>query len=1077
MTKVMTKVMTKIMTKIMTKDNLNDKDKYSCDNNININNNNSHINNSSHNPHSNTCNIHIPYRDSKLTRVLSDSLGNNCKSILICTLSSKLQYLNETASTIKFAQRAKMVKAKPIVREEKVENKKEADTNEKEKNMKKKKKKRNEEKNDNNGDDYKEDNYDDDDDDDDDEKNNLYDNKLNIFLNFNKNHITKDIIFFCFSLCIFSYICGFKSTGKVKYLDFFIESYKNKIDIIKEQLNKSNESNKNDINEYLMKTFDDLKVLTEEERQRNMKLNMEKLKKCKDDNKNTINQIQKKQENEEHALTIRNLAKVDPTLISKYDIQKKYQHNNNDVYDEGVHYLNVDDNNNDDVHADNNDETHIHDNDNDNDDDVLIGDILVKMKNDICNIIKFNLTSLKCNRKENDEIFEEILHIVNSVKENNDIFLINELKNNSKDEKINKKKDAQGDKINIPDDNNNNNNNNKISFKSIKNMNIVKKYLKKDDVNKNKNTKSILNINHKDDNKCYQDNNDNDNYITGDDKNMNNNIKNKNDILHYQVFAQKILSVTNIQNIFNYVNHNYTKFISDFTTDKSTVFSNFDLKENLDRQIIEKNNTIYNFIHSATMFQHSQTLKNLNSNYFINKIQTEIYNNYPHIIHMKYMPSINNNEPIITERQNDLIVTTPLKNILQINKEYNNTYNTHKYIPIKDIIPDHTTNQNETTCAINKSVTFFNEHGGNKHSEEDLSNKNNIPIEENKKEINNKSITFLRQSLEGTKNKQDGSFSNIAPTNKNNKNYDDDNNKNNKYDDDDDNNNNNNNINNDDDNICVGEKKHIRNHAHKDQSYEVQNKKDKNSKKKGSFVHNINVSDKSDNSLEFTKLLEDKDFKKLYEYLIEKENTNDVNTFIQKEEHMNNALNELECKINSEIRRVSDHIVVDYSKNNHKNKHNNMNHNENSSRKNSNINKNDIYNNNDNMIMVVKKKKEKNYNNLDISYLEKKRNTNLFIKKIFHIIKNIFQKKDFKEPIEINVSDIIENELLHNKKLLEKNLDSYNIRNFFINNKKIYLLNESEYSHLRELINYKNKMLSYLNGEYKKYKHTSQYNT
>lgn len=181
-------------------------------------------------------------------------------------------------------------------------------------------------------------------------------------------------------------------------------------------------------------------------------------------------------------MTIRNLAKVDPTLISKYDIQKKYQHNNNDVYDEGVHYLNVDDNNNDDVHADNNDETHIHDNDNDNDndDDVLIGDILVKMKNDICNIIKFNLTSLKCNRKENDEIFEEILHIVNSVKENNDIFLINELKNNSKDEKkINKKKDAQGDKINIPDDNNNNNNNNKITFKSIKNMNIVKKVFKK----------------------------------------------------------------------------------------------------------------------------------------------------------------------------------------------------------------------------------------------------------------------------------------------------------------------------------------------------------------------------------------------------------------------------------------------------------------------------------------------------------------------------------------------------------------------------------------------------------------------
>jgi kinesin family protein 5 len=57
-------------------------------------------------------NEHIPYRDSKLTRILQDSLGCNYKTTLIVTCSPHIYNAEETITTLKFAQRAKKIKNK-----------------------------------------------------------------------------------------------------------------------------------------------------------------------------------------------------------------------------------------------------------------------------------------------------------------------------------------------------------------------------------------------------------------------------------------------------------------------------------------------------------------------------------------------------------------------------------------------------------------------------------------------------------------------------------------------------------------------------------------------------------------------------------------------------------------------------------------------------------------------------------------------------------------------------------------------------------------------------------------------------
>jgi len=49
---------------------------------------------------------------------LKDSLGGNAKTVMICTLNPHMSALKETLSTLKFAQRAKMIKNKAVINED-----------------------------------------------------------------------------------------------------------------------------------------------------------------------------------------------------------------------------------------------------------------------------------------------------------------------------------------------------------------------------------------------------------------------------------------------------------------------------------------------------------------------------------------------------------------------------------------------------------------------------------------------------------------------------------------------------------------------------------------------------------------------------------------------------------------------------------------------------------------------------------------------------------------------------------------------------------------------------------------------
>ncbi len=55
---------------------------------------------------------HIPYRDSKLTRILQDCLGGSSRTVLLSTLSSSISFADESANTLLFADRAKNVVSK-----------------------------------------------------------------------------------------------------------------------------------------------------------------------------------------------------------------------------------------------------------------------------------------------------------------------------------------------------------------------------------------------------------------------------------------------------------------------------------------------------------------------------------------------------------------------------------------------------------------------------------------------------------------------------------------------------------------------------------------------------------------------------------------------------------------------------------------------------------------------------------------------------------------------------------------------------------------------------------------------------
>lgn len=60
-------------------------------------------------------NAHIPYRDSKLTRILQDSLGGNSRTSMIACCSPAETNFEETLNTLKYASRARNIKNKPVV--------------------------------------------------------------------------------------------------------------------------------------------------------------------------------------------------------------------------------------------------------------------------------------------------------------------------------------------------------------------------------------------------------------------------------------------------------------------------------------------------------------------------------------------------------------------------------------------------------------------------------------------------------------------------------------------------------------------------------------------------------------------------------------------------------------------------------------------------------------------------------------------------------------------------------------------------------------------------------------------------
>ena len=57
---------------------------------------------------------HIPYRDSKLTRLLIDSLGGDGRTMMLACISPSSHHLEETINTLHFASRAKNITNRPV---------------------------------------------------------------------------------------------------------------------------------------------------------------------------------------------------------------------------------------------------------------------------------------------------------------------------------------------------------------------------------------------------------------------------------------------------------------------------------------------------------------------------------------------------------------------------------------------------------------------------------------------------------------------------------------------------------------------------------------------------------------------------------------------------------------------------------------------------------------------------------------------------------------------------------------------------------------------------------------------------
>jgi len=70
-----------------------------------------------HHSTTSTTQQHIPYRDSKLTRLLQPSLSGNAQITCICTISPDTKHLEESHNTLKFATRAKRIQQRSVQNE------------------------------------------------------------------------------------------------------------------------------------------------------------------------------------------------------------------------------------------------------------------------------------------------------------------------------------------------------------------------------------------------------------------------------------------------------------------------------------------------------------------------------------------------------------------------------------------------------------------------------------------------------------------------------------------------------------------------------------------------------------------------------------------------------------------------------------------------------------------------------------------------------------------------------------------------------------------------------------------------
>lgn len=61
---------------------------------------------------------YVPYRDSKLTRLLQDSLGGNAKTVMVANIGPASYNYDETLNTLRYANRAKNIKNKPKINED-----------------------------------------------------------------------------------------------------------------------------------------------------------------------------------------------------------------------------------------------------------------------------------------------------------------------------------------------------------------------------------------------------------------------------------------------------------------------------------------------------------------------------------------------------------------------------------------------------------------------------------------------------------------------------------------------------------------------------------------------------------------------------------------------------------------------------------------------------------------------------------------------------------------------------------------------------------------------------------------------